>query len=615
MPPLDQAPWQSQSPTILAQQVPDEGPIEPKAKAPDKHWDTIRQHIETRLNWMRTRRWAWWRRSRVIAEFIAPERFHFFITANRTNRDGIIGRAIVNNTATEALQTCGSGLWNGLFNPSKPWFKLGIATPWTNLEQDAKEWLEDTEQRLYVVLGQSNFYSVLAQACQDISSFGTAPVIIYENDETVILCYLPCPGEYFLQVGSTFTVDVLYREYVMTVGQIVEEFKLENCPEQIRLAWSRAGQEIDKEYVVTHAIEPNFPLKSRINGEIVHVVPAVFPYREVYMITALGVDGELSRTGCHEKPFVAGRWSKISNDPYAPTCPGMKALGDTQQLQLMERRAAEYTEKGVRPPMGADVALKNQPASVSPGQTTFMATDGTRPKYWPLFEVLPAWLQAIIAGMEKVEARIRKTFFVDAFMAITQMEGVQPRNEIELSTRNLERLQPLGPPINLLTEEFAGPAIIRILAIMERRKMMKPMPPSLRGITLKINYVGIMQEAQRQAASVGMKDFAQTVGETSEAAIAADLPSPARVVNWDKFTKKLADLNGVDPELIFTDDQLKANDQAHAQAHAQAAAPQQAVIGAQAAQTLSQTPTGPGTLLHAITGGKLGGGAPTAGSA
>jgi hypothetical protein len=65
----------------------------------------------------------------------------------------------------------------------------------------------------------------------------------------------------------------------------------------------------------------------------------------------------------------------------------MDALGDTKQVQLETLRKAEFIEKGVRPPMGADPALKNEPASIVPGNITYIGADGQKKGFWPLFEV------------------------------------------------------------------------------------------------------------------------------------------------------------------------------------------------------------------------------------
>ena len=53
------------------------------------------------------------------------------------------------------------------------------------------EWLEDTETKLTTVFAGSNFYQIMAQAFQDVATFGTAPVIVYEDDDEIIRCYGP----------------------------------------------------------------------------------------------------------------------------------------------------------------------------------------------------------------------------------------------------------------------------------------------------------------------------------------------------------------------------------------------------------------------------------------
>ena len=58
----------------------------------------------------------------------------------------------------------------------------------------------------------------------------------------------------------------------LTVAQIVEFATLEKCPKQIQDHWG--AQNLDLEYVVCHAIEPNFDLaKKGQKKKTVAVVP------------------------------------------------------------------------------------------------------------------------------------------------------------------------------------------------------------------------------------------------------------------------------------------------------------------------------------------------------
>ena len=159
-------------------------------------------------------------------------------------------------------------------------------------------------------------------------------------------------------------------------------------------------------------------------------------------------------------------------------------------------------------------------------------------------------------------------------MAITNMAGVQPRNELELTKRDLERLQQLGPMINLFEEEFAGPAIQRVMEIMRRRRMLLPMPASLRQVPLKINYISILKLAQQSAQQVSIKDALQLGGEISEASIAAKLPNPLRVLNLDKLYRNYCELADIDPDDMFTEQEVLQHDQARDRANQQAQMPQ-----------------------------------------
>ena len=373
--PLDfaQAHYEATGPSLLAAEPPTLPTLDAQAGS---DWGEIFQRLESRLNSLRNWRWSWWATWSALAQWLRPERYHFVIAPNQFLKGLWLNEEIIDSTATLSMQVCAAGMWTGLTSPTRPWFKLGVGLPGIELDEDAEKWLEDSQETVYQVLAESNFYNTMAQAFEDVATFGTAPVIIYEDRADVIRCYLPCAGEYFLAVGSRMSVDTLYREFVMTVYAIVEMFGLEACPAEVRQGWREGGASWDREFVVAHAIEPNTALPGRAEGaKPIRVVPASFPWREVYWLRGHRTPAELSRRGFHEAPFFAARWSTVSNNPYGRG-PGWYALGDTKQLQLETIRKAEYLEKGVRPPMGGSPELKNEPSSIRPGHLTYVSTEG-----------------------------------------------------------------------------------------------------------------------------------------------------------------------------------------------------------------------------------------------
>lgn len=583
----DTAAYEFMSPSLLARQP---AALPERTYAPDEDWDSLYSHLESRLGMMRSWRWSWWAFWAVLAAFFLPFRDLWLVTANRMTRGGNQNNQIVDSTGLQAVRTCASGMWT-LCSPSRPWFKIAQAFPWVDLDPDAKEWFKDTEDKLYVALAGSNFYETMAQAFRDVVVFGTAVPIMYEDAERIFHFYLPCAGEYYLANGGKFDADTLYREFTMTVIEIVDFFGLKNCPGQVATLWETGGGSLQFEFIVAHAIEPNFAVSARggKRGKRINIVPTTCPFREIYWLKGIKTDRPLVKRGFHKPPHAPIRWQTVSNDAYGRS-PCMDAIGDNKQVQTETVRKAEFIEKGVRPPMGADVELMNQPASTLPGMTTFMNTAGgaQNKKYWPLFEVAPAWLAGITADIELVNKRIQSCLYVDVFLAITRMEGVQPRNELELTKRDLERLQELGPVINL-AEKALRLMLERGADILAKRRLLKPLPASLADVPLHFEFVSILRLAQRSAESVAIKDVLTTGGEVSGIAKNAGVPDPIRVVNLDKTFRHYADINNLGPSFMFTEDQVKEHDQARAKAQQQAQQPGQAMAAVNAAKSLSET--------------------------
>ncbi len=566
-------------------------------------WMDLYGHCESRLGGLRVWRYSWWQHMAELAAFILPYRYHWVVTANTMNRGNPVNQNIIDNTATRAMRVCASGLSTGLMSPSRPWFRFASALPNFEVDEAGKVWLEDTADRVYAVLGGSNFYTTAAQMFQDVATFGTSPMIIYEDHEDVIRCYLPCAGEYYLATGARLSVDTLYREYTYTVSQIVEWFGLENCPNEVQQFWQQGGAVVEREFVVAHAIEPNFGLLSRGgDAKRLDVLPGHFEYREVYWLRGRPGPSPLSLRGFNERPFMVSRWSTTSNDAYGRG-PGMDALGDTKQLQAETREKGRVIQQISKPSMGAEPELNEKPSSILPGEITYVNTTGGKKGFWPLFEPNPQAIPAITADITEIQKRIDRAFYTDVFLMITQMEGVQPRNELEIAERKGEKIQQLGPVIELFETEFASPCIQRVVSIMHRRGLLKPPPPSLANIPVAIEYVSMMKLAQKAAQTAAMERGVTVLGNVSANAIAAGEPSPMRIINMDRWARRYLDEIGFPATTLYSEDDVAAADQAKAQAKQQQDLLGMVQPAAQAARSLGQVDVGGGqNAVQALLG-------------
>lgn len=581
------------SPSLLAATAAFAPPMRWKS---DWNWEVFRNQLELRLYGLRSWRLSWWAHWALLAEYILPRRYHWLITPNNMTRGQAMNQAIMDGTATQAANICAAGLMNGLMSASDPWFKLR-AGQGEEVDFDGQQWFDTVEERIYTVMAESNFYKAAAQMFKDLTVFNTAPMLIYEHPKEIIRCYNPCAGEYFLAAGADLSVETFYRTFVLTLVQLVEMFGLDNIGSEAQQLWNQKGANLETEYIVAHAIEPNFPTPQPGGpdggGETLGVVSGGFAFREIYWLWGKMSPKPLSVRGFREWPGICTRWATTSNDPYGSDGPGMNALPDIMQLQVMTRRLAEGIEKMVRPPMQADVKLKNQPSSTLPGKITYVE-DVEKGGMRPIYTIDPK-IDAMERLIASIQNRIKVWFFNDIFMAISQMEGVQPRNELEIAERKNERMQVLGPVIENFYNEGGARAIKRIFSVLKRRGLVPPLPDSLKGIPVEIDFISKLALAQRAGATASMEQGLRAGAQLNQL-----FPAQKPLDNIDPdilYRQYLERIGFPNKSLLALADVKKARAaqaQAAQQQQAAATAAQAAPAAADTAKTMSDTDVGGG---------------------
>lgn len=600
------------SPTLLAAQPAEETKDTKPSYDEVKQWKILEGHLENRLTGLRTWRQSWWSQLWAdLSAYLQPRRSTWLTqttggwpSPNNMGRGKQLNNAIVDPTGTYAVRVCSSGLMSGLASPSRPWFKIVPAVKTAQIDAAGRAWIDEVEDRIYTVLAGSNFYNSFAQECEDLVVFGTAPIVIYEDEKDIIRCYNPCIGEYFLASDATMRVDTFNRAFVFTVAQIVDFFQLENCPETIKTLWHAKGANLNTEFIVAHSIEPNFGIGNTNAGKI----PGKFSWREVYWLFGQGAEKPLSIRGFLDQPFAAPRWSTLSNDAYGRG-PGEQVLPDVIQLNVETMRKAEAIEKMVRPPLLADMQLKNQPSSSLPGSVTYVNGLSAGTGMRSIYQVNPD-----IAAMERdlaaIQARVKLGFYNDVILMLSS-NPVTNRTAYETSQLIMERLQVLGPVIENIIGESLKPKLRRIYSIMDRKGMFPPMPDSMKAAGGPVvDFVSMLALAQKATATGGLERLAAFVGN-----LVAVYPEAKDLMNIDAIIEKMSELLDNPQAILHSPEQLAQIRAARSKAQQQA---QQAAdmehgvntvaTGAQAAQVLSDTNVGAGqSALQALIGSGEGG--------
>jgi hypothetical protein len=545
-----------------------------------------------RLESMRSYRWSWWAHWSLLAEMFNPRRYRWFVTANQWNRGSPMNQSIVDETGLLAARKLASGLLGGLTSPTKPWMRLAIHGMENLTEGPEAAWLAECTARMLRVFAESNFYTTLGEYYWDLGVFGSALMYEFEDPDNVINFVQPAIGEFFFACDNYGRVSAAAREYTYTVDQTVREFGLENCSTDVQRAYQTNGGK-DREVVICHMIEPNGPVVEG-GSPVGMAVPAIFKYREVYWEQG-NPQKCLRIRGYREKPFFGGRWSVTSNDPYGRS-PGMDALPAVRQLQIEQRRKAEAIDKMVRPPMVGSVSMKNEPMDILPGGVTF--TTDPNNGFKPAFQVEPR-IQEFVEDIKEVQGRVESCLFVDLFMMISQLDTVRTATEID--ARLGERIIQIGPVIERFENEVLDPIISRTFAIMARRGLLPPPPPSLQGRAINVQYVSMLAEQQRQASTGAIERLLSLAGN-----LAAIKPDVMDNIDVDQAIRIYGNLLNVDPHVLTALQQMQAIRQQRAQAQQAEAALNTGAAAAQGAATLAKADLTGHNALTALTGGPVG---------
>jgi len=550
----------------------------------------LRRELDRRLGALRIERASFIDHWRDLSDHILPRGARFFVTdRNRGERKNM---RIMDNTATMSVRTMSSGMMSGLTSPARPWFSLKTSDPGLNEYKPIKMWLELVRDRMAEVFLRSNLYTTLPITYTDLGVFGTHAFAVLEDDQSVIRCF-PFPiGSYCIGTNHRGVVDTCYREFQMSRKQLVEQFGIENVSPQVRQAYD-LRQGVDAWVDVVHAVEPNPDHDERKPHA------KYKPFRSVYYEKG-GVAGQfLKISGFDTFPIMVARWSITGEDIYG-TSPAMDALGDIRALQLEQKRKAQAIDKLVNPPMKAPSALRNQRASLLPGDVTYVDSSQGGQSFEPAYIIKPE-LQALMEDIQENQARIRKAFFEDIFLMIAndQRSGV---TATEIQERHEEKMLMLGPILERMNDELLDPLIERTFSIMVKMNIIPPPPPEVQGMNMAIEYVSILAQAQKMIGVGAIEKYVAFVGN-----LATARPEVLDLPDWDQTVDTYGDMIGIppqlqrDPQLVALDRQQRAKQQQAQQAM------QMAQAGAQTAQTLGQTPVTSDSALGAMISRATGG--------
>ena len=343
--------------------------------------------------------------------------------------------------------------------------------------QDAQDWYRKTGETQLDIMLASNLYQMSHSCLHARGVFGTAHMMIEEDNERVIFATSEDVGTFKIDVNHRGEVDTVYVEKDWTAKQWVDEFGIDQVAQPIREQYdserkgSSKGGTHGKFFKYIYAIEPR-PASERQSGKLDGKNK---PWRAVH------VDKEHQKVmregGFDEFPVMITRfllWNLFEKYGYGP---GFEGLPETRGVNFFEKIKKVLAERQVTPPI---LVPDNQEGHIDirpAGKTHFDSKNPAGKAH--------AWMMEgryDVAKEELADSRLRiqRTWFVPLFQLLTNSSEVRrEKTAFEVGQMLAEQVKNFSPTFTLLKEDFLNPMLARVFSICLRSGRFPPPPDSV----------------------------------------------------------------------------------------------------------------------------------------
>lgn len=493
-----------------------------------------------------------------VSEYICPSRGRFEGDDRSPDRmHAYRGSKIIDSTPQDAHNTATNGMHSGLTPSSSPWLKLEFEDDQLMKYGPAKDWLDTLTKRVYSVLRRSNFYSSIRSVYAEIIAFANACMFFQEDMKTGMRFRPMTFGEWWCACDYTGRVDTIYRSTWMPIRQIEQKWGSGKMSESLVPMLETSPL---KAVEVIHAVQPRSNYDPRKKDKLNK------PWESCYFEASGDDDKILGKGGFETFPYVVGRWDVIGNDSYGTDSPGIQKLPDAKELQDCRKTLIIAQHKEADPPVMAPQSMAGTVIRSHAGGITWYDSsnpEGLKRLYEQKFDFSGA-----LQNVQDIRERIRHGFFSDIFMMIQALEsqrgGVTATQIMEMKA---EKLEQLGPFVQRAEDEILDPIIeATVASIMNNPEQFSmPQPPEeISGTSYRIEYIGILAQAQKQIGKTAIDDMTSYVMNIAQAD-----PTAWDVFDKDEAIRARGEMVGLPPKIIRSQDQIveirKAREEQQAQ--------------------------------------------------
>ena len=485
--------------------------------------------LKNNLSRLMDRRSNWETHWQEVADLIIPRKSDIIDHKVKGDKRHL---EVFDATAIHSLELLASSLHGMLTSSANRWFSLRFKETLMNENDEAKEWLENVTDKMYIAFQRSNFQQEIFETYHDLCAFGTAGMFIEEDETSIVRFSARHIKEIYISENARGLVDCIYRRFKLTAKAAVEKFGIENVSREIQNIVKHSPFD---EVEFCHVVKPrdiyNPKKEDKMNMRFISV------YMEIDSGKIISIGG------FREFPYVVPRFLKASNEIYGRS-PGMNSLPDVKVLNKMVEVGLKAAQKQVDPPLLVPDDAMMLPIRTAPGSLNYYRA-GSRDR----IEALNIGANNPL-GLNMEEQRrkaISQTFHVDQLL-VTENRNM---TATEVAQRAEEKMRILGPTLGRLQVELLNPTVVRVFNIMLRNNLFPPAPEILQDQEIDVEYVSPMALAQKGQELNSLIRGLEIFGQIGQVAPVTDYIDPQGLV------KEIIKILGIPAKVIRSDAEVQ----------------------------------------------------------
>ena len=172
----------------------------------------LARELKTNLSRLMEKRSTWESHWQECADYIQPRKAEITKERARGDKRNVL---IFDATAIHALELLAASLHGMLTSSANRWFTLRYKEDQLNDSDEAKEWLQDATDKMYLAFARSNFQQEIFESYHDLICFGTSALMIEEDQEDILRFSARHIKEIYIQENQKGFVDTIYRRFKM----------------------------------------------------------------------------------------------------------------------------------------------------------------------------------------------------------------------------------------------------------------------------------------------------------------------------------------------------------------------------------------------------------------